>query len=486
MNIEKVASDMAKKSYLSRKLGGVVKVGNYTAWAEKYQSLANAHYAKLLSEKRGYLFNNDTPFPQELDPDPQELDPNYDDMLFKKSEKYSTDFGVEFGAYGESVAKAPVGTKNTEVPEEVPTDKTKQLPMDPLLSHTLIGGGIGAGLGALGGLAGGVWKGKKLRHTLRDTLSYGLLGGLGGAGLGAAYKIYQDPNALDRAVTRAEGEPHKTYTNPALAGLDTEAKKIIAGNKSKTDQQWIGRGAAIGAGVGVAAPLLHRGVAAVVPQKFTPGNAMGVQHALSEINAPKLFLKGRRLKDRLSQTATNELIAELSRVLGMNQNTGAALPNKALAAMADNQLPRVKTLAQQIQNDPKDFFTRYKTAPTRTLFNPEGLHPRVPLLRSQRTPGPSNKVMAGRVAGGATGGGIVGGLTALGSMAYGFGNDPTKPSDELSRVIANAISSNISKVTNPNTESSLKQYLDLANNNQISPDIYAEILQTLQSIFPER
>ena len=213
MNVEKVASDMAKKSYLSRKLGGVVKVGNYTAWAEKYQSLANAHYAKLLSEKRGYLFNNDTQPPSQG----EVLDPVQVEALFNKPE-----FGGEHGADGSPLANAPVANAPVaETPvkpktEEVPTDKTKQLPMDPLLSHTLIGGGIGAGLGALGGLAGGVWKGKKLRHTLRDTLSYGLLGGLGGAGLGAAYKIYQDPNALDRAVTRAEGAPPRAYVNPAL------------------------------------------------------------------------------------------------------------------------------------------------------------------------------------------------------------------------------------------------------------------------------
>lgn len=55
MSIEKIANDLAKKSYISRNLGGVVKAGQYAAWAEDYRSIAQDHYASLKAEKQAAI-----------------------------------------------------------------------------------------------------------------------------------------------------------------------------------------------------------------------------------------------------------------------------------------------------------------------------------------------------------------------------------------------------------------------------------------------
>ena len=55
MSIEKIASDLANKSYVSRRLGGVIKAGEYAAWAEEYRGLAQEHYVKLASEKKAAM-----------------------------------------------------------------------------------------------------------------------------------------------------------------------------------------------------------------------------------------------------------------------------------------------------------------------------------------------------------------------------------------------------------------------------------------------
>ena len=469
MNVEKIASDMAKKSYLSRKLGGVVKVGNYTSWAEKYQSLANDHYAKLLSEKRGDSANWHA----------------FGGGWGEDRPNLTGEMGID----GTSIPNKTTDTKGApEVKKDItkkdPPPDTKELPMDPLLSHTLIGGGIGAGLGALGGLAGGVWKGKKLKHTLRDALSYGLLGGLGGAGLGAAYKIYNDPNAVDRAVTRAAGAPARSYPNPELSKLDTAAKKTIADEKSKVDQRYLGWGAAIGAGLGGAAPLVVRGATAALPQRFTPQNPTGVATALAGANVPSYHSeRAANLTAPLTTTARSELISELQRTVGLSPTTGAADPKGALSAMAEGKLPRINTIAHGITHNPENFYRTYGTAPKPTWLNPEGLQPKIRLMPSQRAPGPGFGRTAARAGVGATGGGLVGGLTALGSTAYGFGNDPTKPSEELSLLIRNVLGANIDKVTDANLKNELAAYLDLAQKNSISPKIYSQLLPTLESIF---
>ena len=351
------------------------------------------------------------------------------------------------------------------------------------MSHTLIGGGIGAGLGALGGLAGGVWKGKKLKHTLRDALSYGLLGGLGGAGLGAAYKIYNDPNAVDRAVTRAAGEPAKSYPNPELSKLHTAANKTIADEKSKVDQRYLGWGAAIGAGVGGAAPLVVGGVKNH-RQGFIPANASGLETALAKIKAPLYDLeRASGSKAPLTPPALNQLRSQVQKAVGVNSTTGAADPKGALNAMAEGKLPRINTIAHGITHNPENFYRTYGTAPKPTWLNPEGLQPKIRLMPSQRTPGPGFGRTAARVGGGAAGGGLVGGLTALGSTAYGFGNDPTKPSEELSLLIKNVLTANINKVTDVNLKSDLASYLDLAKRDSISPAIYNQLVPKLEAIF---
>ena len=468
MNVEKIASDMAKKSYLSRKLGGVVKVGNYTSWAEKYQSLANDHYAKLLSEKRGDSANWHA----------------FGGGWGEDRPNLTGEMGID----GTSIPNKTTDTKGApEVKKDItkkdPPPDTKKLPMDPLLSHTLIGGGIGAGLGALGGLAGGVWKGKKLKHTLRDALSYGLLGGLGGAGLGAAYKIYNDPNAVDRAVTRAAGAPARSYPNPELSKLDTAAKKTIADEKSKVDQRYLGWGAAIGAGVGGAAPLVVSGVQNS-RQGFRPSNASGLETALAKIKAPLYTLeRASDPKATLTPAALNQLRSQVQKAVGLSPTTGAADPKGALSAMAEGKLPRINTIAHGITHNPENFYRTYGTAPKPTWLNPEGLQPKIRLMPSQRAPGPGFGRTAARAGVGATGGGLVGGLTALGSTAYGFGNDPTKPSEELSLLIRNVLGANIDKVTDANLKNELAAYLDLAQKNSISPKIYSQLLPTLESIF---
>ena len=55
MSIEKIANDLAKKAYVSRSLGGVIKAGQYAAWAEEYRDLAQDHYVKIGSEKRAAI-----------------------------------------------------------------------------------------------------------------------------------------------------------------------------------------------------------------------------------------------------------------------------------------------------------------------------------------------------------------------------------------------------------------------------------------------
>jgi hypothetical protein len=55
MSVEKIASDLAKKSYISRNLGGVVKAGEYAAWAEEYKDIAQEHYDSLKSEKQAAI-----------------------------------------------------------------------------------------------------------------------------------------------------------------------------------------------------------------------------------------------------------------------------------------------------------------------------------------------------------------------------------------------------------------------------------------------
>jgi hypothetical protein len=55
MSVEKIASELAKKSYISRNLGGVVKAGEYAAWAEEYKDIAQEHYDSLKSEKQAAI-----------------------------------------------------------------------------------------------------------------------------------------------------------------------------------------------------------------------------------------------------------------------------------------------------------------------------------------------------------------------------------------------------------------------------------------------
>jgi hypothetical protein len=55
MSVEKIASDLAKKSYISRNLGGVVKAGEYAAWAEEYKDIAQEHYDSLKAEKQAAI-----------------------------------------------------------------------------------------------------------------------------------------------------------------------------------------------------------------------------------------------------------------------------------------------------------------------------------------------------------------------------------------------------------------------------------------------
>lgn len=111
MSVEKIASDLAKKSYISRNLGGVVKAGEYAAWAEEYKDIAQEHYDSLKAEKKAAI-------------DPLVLNTLIGGGL-----------GAGAGALGSLASELVSGKKNKNRWRDA-------------LTYGLIGGAGGAGLGA--------------------------------------------------------------------------------------------------------------------------------------------------------------------------------------------------------------------------------------------------------------------------------------------------------------------------------------------------
>lgn len=147
MELEKIADGLVKSAAAAKILGPIVKPGEYATWAKDLKKVAEAHYAKLQTEKK-----------------------------------------AEEPAAGNFLTN----TFNTL------SQNYKSL--DPALQNTIAGAGIGAGGGALMGLGSNLLSGRKKKNYLSDMMSMGLMGGLGGGAAGGLYSLATDPDAVGRAA----------------------------------------------------------------------------------------------------------------------------------------------------------------------------------------------------------------------------------------------------------------------------------------------
>jgi hypothetical protein len=307
MELEKIADGLVKSAAAARTLGPIVKPGEYATWARGLKKVAEAHYAKLQTEKK-----------------------------------------AEEPAAGNFLTN----TFNTL------SQNYKSL--DPALQNTIAGAGIGAGGGALMGLGSNLLSGRKKKNYLSDMMSMGLMGGLGGGAAGGLYSLATDPGAINRATgalglstpepaaAEGSGTPGKPDINtPAgraeylkdkanASGLNAYSSEK-AKNDAITAAEMGGAGAAVGAGVGGVSRL--RGT--YDPTKVTPNSAAMVETVIKNnpaITNTKQLLSSLRSPGDMQRTFGYAAGANGKVTLKPDSPLLAAFSNPAEAADAARQL----------------------------------------------------------------------------------------------------------------------------------------------------
>lgn len=225
MNLEKVASELAKKAVASRNFGGVVKAGEYAEWAAEYEQLAQEHYNELKTEKKA----------------------GASDILKALSEGYSS--------------------------------------LDPTSRSALAGAGLGVGAGALSGLAGNLFSGNKKKHYLSDMLGYGLLGGGLGAGSGALYSLATGNDALGDLKNLIGYSSNAAKSTGVDAGKTLGTAAANAGIKAPSSPGAAGQGGSPAAAA--AAPAAVNGIPGTTDAgdvMFNPEEAPEILKQLNDFN----------------------------------------------------------------------------------------------------------------------------------------------------------------------------------------------------------
>jgi hypothetical protein len=122
MSFEKVAKDLADKTIAARGVGGVVKAGEYPAWAGELKELASSHYEKIGLNKKSFDVGK---------------------LLSENPALKNSLIGLGGGAGLGAIA----GLLEDTFTEENDTNLATKM-----LNYGLLGGGLGAGAGALHGL----------------------------------------------------------------------------------------------------------------------------------------------------------------------------------------------------------------------------------------------------------------------------------------------------------------------------------------------
>jgi len=182
MDLNEVASQLEKKATASRSFGGVIKAGEYAAWAKGCKAIAEEHYASLRAEKKAFM---------------------------------GTAANFLSGAYNQA------------------SDALKQHVSSPLAHRALMGAGLGVGGGALLGLGSNLVSGRKKKNYLSDMLHYGLLGGLGGGAAGGLYELAYNPKSIEDLVGAPAAPEVPPVAPPAAPEAATPAAPPEA-NKEKT------------------------------------------------------------------------------------------------------------------------------------------------------------------------------------------------------------------------------------------------------------
>ena len=181
MDLNEVASQLEKKAVASRSFGGVIKAGEYAAWAKGCKAIAEEHYASLRAEKKAFM---------------------------------GTAANFLSGAYNQA------------------SDALKQHVSSPLAHRALMGAGLGAGGGALLGLGSNLVSGRKKKNYLSDMLHYGLIGGLGGGAAGGLYELANNPKAIENLV----GAPAAPVVPPAAPEAAPPADQQAAPPEAKKEK----------------------------------------------------------------------------------------------------------------------------------------------------------------------------------------------------------------------------------------------------------